>query len=86
MDKVDKCVEIAREVAGRYDFWPDVVKRIYRNFEEYEDYLDDDEPTIAELNELFEVREGKSRAAKTVKSKPLSPEELDKLREDLYEE
>ena len=42
--KVDMCHHVAEQVAGRYDGWTDVVKKIFDNFDEYQDFLDDYEP------------------------------------------
>ncbi len=42
--KVNKCNYIAEQIAGRYDIWTEVVKKVYENFEEYQDYLEDYEP------------------------------------------
>ena len=39
--KVDMCQHITSNIIGRYDSWVEVMEKIYNNFEEYKDYLED---------------------------------------------
>ncbi len=41
--KVEKCEQIARMAAGRYDIWRDFVKKVYDEFDDYAFYLEDDD-------------------------------------------
>jgi hypothetical protein len=50
--KVDMCEHVAEQMAGRYDNWREVVKRIYDNFDDYKHWLDDYEGPV-ERQPLF---------------------------------
>jgi len=58
MPRVDQCEYIARQVAGRYDIWREVVQKVYDNFEEYEFWLEDyEEPKPHEPVDIADLYE-----------------------------